>query len=86
LSRSLILSEGATPVLEGQVLQLASTVGVPRAFQASWKKHVFLNPAQWFFGFFVFCCCFFLGFLRVFKNIFAQKREFLGFFQFPEYF
>jgi hypothetical protein len=40
LSRSLILSEGATPVLEGQVLQLASTVGVPRAFQAGFRIRI----------------------------------------------
>jgi hypothetical protein len=37
------------------------------------------KPAQWgFFGFF--------GFFGVFILIFAQKREFLGFFQFQEYF
>jgi hypothetical protein len=47
------------------------------------------KPAQWgFLGFFLF----FFGFFWVFwvfwvsKNIFAQKREFLGFFQFQEYF
>jgi hypothetical protein len=46
-----------------------------------WKKPGFLSqkPAQWvFLGFFF---CFFLVFF-----IFAQKREFLGFFQFLEYF
>jgi hypothetical protein len=47
--------------------------------QAGLEKPGFLkkNPAQCFF--FVF-----LGFIK--KNIFAQKREFLGFFQFQEYF
>ena len=44
LSRSLMLSDGATPVLEGQVLQLVSTVGVPRAFQAAlWNRNYFLR-------------------------------------------
>jgi hypothetical protein len=49
------------------------------------KNPVFFNPAQWVcLVFFWFCWvfCFFWGFL----NIFAQKREFLGFFQFQEYF
>ncbi len=46
------------------------------------EKTFFFNPAQLFFlgvllGFYVF--------FLVFKNIFAQKREFLGFFQFQEY-
>jgi hypothetical protein len=36
------------------------------------------NPAQWVF-------LWFLGFFGFFY-IFAQKREFLGFFQFQEYF
>jgi hypothetical protein len=52
------------------------------------KTRVFLkNPAQcffWFFlGYFVFFV--FLGFLG-FLNIFAQKREFLGFFSFKNTF
>ncbi len=34
------------------------------------KTRVFWNPAQWVF----------------FNDIFAEKREFLGFFQFQEYF
>jgi hypothetical protein len=41
------------------------------------KPCFFLNPAQWLLFFLVF-----LGF--VYK--FAQKKEFLGFFQFQEYF
>ncbi len=47
-----------------------------------WKKPVFfLNPAQWIFlGFSGF-----LGFLGFF-HIFAQKREFLGFFSFKNTF
>jgi hypothetical protein len=53
-----------------------------------WKKpDFFLNPAQCFFGFFGVFFGFFRGFLGVFwdffvffLNIFAQKREFLGFF------
>jgi hypothetical protein len=55
-----------------------------------WKKPFFFKPAQWdFFVFFWFSLggfwafFVFLGFL---KNIVAQKREFLGFFQFQEYF
>jgi hypothetical protein len=48
------------------------------------KTRVFFNknPAQWVFFCFVFG---FLGFLGFFY-IFAQNREFLGFFQFQEYF
>jgi hypothetical protein len=57
------------------------------------KKPGFLKPGlkknqpSGFFWFFWFFCVFWgfwvsLGFL----NIFAQKREFLGFFQFQEYF
>jgi hypothetical protein len=53
------------------------------------KTGFFFNPAQWvfwFFGFFgLFVFFWFFGFL-VFLYIFAQKREFLGFFQFQEYF
>jgi hypothetical protein len=45
------------------------------------KKQTQLSGFFWVFGF----LCFFGGFW-VFKNIFAQKREFLGFFQFQEYF
>jgi hypothetical protein len=42
-----------------------------------WKKHGFKKKTSpvGFFGFFL-----------VFLNIFAQKREILGFFQFQEYF
>ncbi len=40
------------------------------------------KPAQWVFGSFFWVSWGFLGFFY----IFAQKREFLGFFQFPEYF
>jgi hypothetical protein len=45
-----------------------------------WKKPGFLKknqPSGFFLGFFGFS-----GFL----NIFAEKKEFLGFFQFQEYF
>ncbi len=60
--------------------------------QAGWKKpDFFFKPSPvdffgfffgflwvfWVFGFFLFFCFFY---------IFAQKREFLGFFQFQEYF
>jgi hypothetical protein len=53
-------------------------------------RAVLKSPAQWgflvFFGFFGFFLVFgFLGFFGFF-HIFAQKREFLGFFQFQEYF
>jgi hypothetical protein len=41
------------------------------------------KPAQWFLGGFLFFC--FLCVILVFY-IFAQKREFLGFFQFQEHF
>jgi hypothetical protein len=48
-----------------------------------WKKPGFFKktPAQWvFLGFWVF------WFFWFFFDIFAQKREFLGFFQFQKYF
>ncbi len=46
------------------------------------KTRVFLkNPAQW-----VFCFFWVFWFFGFFLNIFAQKGEFLGFFQFQEYF
>jgi hypothetical protein len=48
------------------------------------KTRVFFNPAHWVFWVFrVFLG--YLGFFCFLKNIFAQKREFLGFFQFQEY-
>jgi hypothetical protein len=54
------------------------------------KPRFFFNPAQWaFLGFLGFLgLSRFLGFLGVFWffYIYAQKREFLGFFQFQEYF
>jgi hypothetical protein len=43
------------------------------------------NPAQWLLFFFFLGIFRFFGFLWLF-NIFAQKREFLGFFHFQEYF
>ncbi len=50
-----------------------------------WEKPGFkkkkTSPVGFFFGFLVF-----FGFFGVFKYIFDQKREFLGFFQFQEYF
>jgi hypothetical protein len=64
----------------------------PGAFRQGWKKPGFLKKNQpsgfFFFGFLWFFCVFFcffgvfgvfLGFLGFFY-IFAQKREFLGFF------
>jgi hypothetical protein len=50
-----------------------------------WKKPGFLKKKtqpSGFFGFFGF----FWGFLGFFFYIFAQKRDFLGVFQFQEYF
>jgi SNF2 family DNA or RNA helicase len=43
-------------------------------------RFFFFKPSR--VGFF----CVFFGFFAVFLHIFAQKREFLGFFQFQEYF
>jgi hypothetical protein len=68
-------------------LPRGSVVVVLRSLAASWwsgwrKPGFFLNPAQRVFFFFFF---FFLGFF-LFFFIFAQKSEFLGFFQFQEYF
>ncbi len=54
----------------------------PGAFRQGWKKP---SPVD-FFGFFVFFCFFLFFLFFVFFYIFAQKREFLGFFQFQEYF
>jgi hypothetical protein len=56
-----------------------------------WKKPVSFLISQvvylFFFGFFgVLGVFWFFGGLFGFFNIFAQKREFLGFFQFQEYF
>ncbi len=50
-----------------------------------WKKPGFLkkNSPVGFFGFFF---CFFFGFFGFFIYIFAQKREFLGFFSFKNTF
>jgi hypothetical protein len=56
-----------------------------------WKKSGFFikkNQPSVFYGFFVFLgfFLFFFCFFFVFLYIFAQKREFLGSFQFQEYF
>jgi hypothetical protein len=53
-----------------------------------WKKTRFKKkkPAQWFFGLFGFFCFFWVFCFFCFFYIFARKREFLVFFQFPEYF
>jgi hypothetical protein len=45
-----------------------------RPYRQGWKKPGFKKTTQWVFVF--------LGFFILFFYIFAQKREFLGFFQF----
>jgi hypothetical protein len=66
-------------------------------YKAGLEKTCFKKPGQWvffvgflgfflvFWGFLFFCFFWFFVFFWVFK-IFAQKREFLGFFLFQEYF
>jgi hypothetical protein len=81
------------PATTATTLQLKSSPFSPSSTCASAPTTQFLsesgcrvgkNPAQWvFLGFlFFFVFLWFFGFFY----IFAQKKEFLGFFQFQEYF
>jgi hypothetical protein len=81
-----LLSAAELEEARRQLAQLEQRItGLQAQLKAGLEKtRFFFNPAQyffWFFGLFLW----FLGF-SVYFYIFAQKREFLGFFQFQEYF
>jgi hypothetical protein len=82
-TKKIIVEDGHTGSQLVHILQL-----VVKHHKAGLEKPGFeKKTAQWvFFGGVFWVFCFFLWFFWFFFNIFVQKREFLGFYPFQEYF